>query len=294
MRKLVSFIPIQTNFRIMRHWKRFSVIAAVMVVLAGVWILVHPFNQGIDFSGGVQVEIRTEGQADIEGLRSQLARFSPQIQSVGATGDIVSIYLAQGNMDEREMNAELADLKNALGDRVEFRSTQVVGPRVGADLVRNSIIAVVLAILVMSLYVGLRFQLPMAVGILLSLVHDVTLALFIVNFFRIEFGLIELAALMALAGYSINDTIVIYDRVRENLKRHKGMGRADIIDLSINQTFSRTFLTGSTTVLAVAAIFFLGGPVLRGFSSIIMFGILIGIYSSVFLSTSNLMLFKKV
>jgi preprotein translocase subunit SecF len=294
MFKLVSLIPIKTNFRIMKYWKILSITGTLAVMFAGIWILVRPFNKGIDFSGGVQLEIRTEGPADVEGLRNRLGRFSPQIQSIGSTGDIVSIYLAQGNKDENRMNQELLELKTVLGDSVEYRNTQIVGPKVGADLIKDSIIAVIIAVLAMSLYVGLRFQLPMATGTLLSLTHDVVLALFVVNLLGIEFGLTELAALMALAGYSINDTIVIYDRIRENMKRHKGMPKPDIIDLSLNETFSRTVLTGITTILAVASIYLFGGAVLRGFSSVILFGIFIGIYSSLFLSTSTLMLFKRV
>jgi len=294
MFKLVSLIPIKTNFSIMKYWKAISITSALIVMCAGIWILIHPFNKGIDFSGGVQMEIKTQGHADVEGLRDKLSRFSPQIQSIGTTGDIVSIYLSQGNKSESKINQELLDMKAVLGDSVEYRNTQIVGPKVGADLVNDSIMAVIIAMLVMSIYIGLRFQLPMATGTLLSISHDVVMALFIVNFLGIEFGLTELAALMALAGYSINDTIVIYDRIRENLKRHKGMGRADIIDLSIDETFSRTMLTSATTLLAVAAIYIFGGTVLRGFSSIMLFGIFIGTYSSLFLSTSTLMLFKKV
>jgi len=294
MLKLVSCVPIKTGFRIMRHWKAFAIVGLISVMFAALWIGLTPFNKGIDFSGGVQLEVKTEGKADVEAMRGKLSRFSPQIQSVGATGDMVSIYLAQGNKNEAEMTGELAALKNTLGDGVEYRNTQIVGPKVGADLARDGAIAVILAILVMSLYIGFRFQLPMATGALLSISHDVIIALFVMNLLGIEFGLVELAALMTLAGYSINDTIVIYDRVRENLKRHKGMGKADIIDLSINETFSRTLLTGLTTLLAIGAIYLFGGAVLRGFSSIMLFGILIGIYSSLFLSTSTLMLFKKV
>ena len=294
MFKLIHLIPIKTNFRIMKYWKLISGATGLLVLFAGAWILTHPFNKGIDFSGGVQMEIKTVGQADVEGLRNQLSRFSPQIQSIGTTGDIVSIYLSQGNKTEHEINQELLNMKGVLGESVEYRNTQIVGPKVGADLVNDSIMAVIIAMLIMSIYVGARFQFPMATGTLLSLSHDVILALFAVNILGIEFGLTELAALMALAGYSINDTIVIYDRIRENLKRHKGMGKADIIDLSINETFSRTMLTSLTTLLAVAAIYVFGGAVLRGFSSIMLFGIFIGTYSSLFLSTSTLMLFRKV
>jgi preprotein translocase SecF subunit len=294
MKYLASFIPIETHFKIMRHSRAFAIVAVLMCAGALAFCLVHPFNKGIDFSGGILLELKTDGPADVEDMRDKLAEFSPSIQSLGDAGDIVSVYLAQGNKDERRMNADLAEVKSILGDTVEYRNTQIVGPKVGADLVHSGMLAVVLAILVMSAYIGVRFELPMAVGSILSLSHDVILALFVLNVGGYEFSLTTLAALLTLAGYSINDTVVIYDRIRENLKKRRGLSMAETIDLSINETFSRTILTGVTTILAVASIYFFGGEVLRGFSAVMLFGILIGTYSSVFLSTSTLLLFKKL
>ena len=146
---------------------------------------------------------------------------------------------------------------------------------------------------IISIYIWIRFELPFAVGAGLSLLHDVLLALAMLCITGIEFDLTTLAALLTLAGYSINDTVVIYDRVRENLKKYKSKSLSDVVDLSINETFSRTILTGMTTIFAVLAIYLFGGEVLRGFSAIMLFGIIIGTYSSMFLSTSSLLLFNK-
>ena len=187
----------------------------------------------------------------------------------------------------------MVSVKNILGETVEYRNTQIVGPKVGADLVKNGTLAVLLSILVISIYIWIRFELPFAVGAGLSLLHDVLLALAMLCITGIEFDLTTLAALLTLAGYSINDTVVIYDRVRENLKKYKSKSLSDVVDLSINETFSRTILTGMTTIFAVLAIYLFGGEVLRGFSAIMLFGIIIGTYSSMFLSTSSLLLFNK-
>jgi preprotein translocase SecF subunit len=293
MFKLVKIIPIKTNFKVMRHNTLFAAIALAFA-LASVFILAtKPLNYGIDFSGGLILEVQTQGKADIEEFRRELSRYSPTIQALGDTGDVVSIYLAQGDKNEAEITAELADLKQILGDKVAYRNTQIVGPKVGADLIRNGIIAVLLSILTISLYIGVRFELPFAAGSVISLAHDVLLAMAMLAATGFEFGLTTLAALLTLAGYSINDTVVIYDRIRENMRKYRTKPMAETIDLSINETFSRTVLTGLTTIFAVAAIYLFGGEVLRGFSAVMLFGIIIGTYSSVFISTSTLLLFKK-
>jgi preprotein translocase SecF subunit len=277
----------------MRHAKLFALIGIAATLASIAVIAIRSFNYGIDFSGGVQIEIKTQGRADIETMRKKLGAFSPTIQTVGNAGDVASIYIGGQNRDEASLNAILPEVKSALGDGVEYRNVQVVGPRVGSDLVRDGIISVVLAIIAISLYVGFRFELPFAAGAALSLSHDVIVALAMMSIARYPFDLVTLAALLTLAGYSINDTVVIYDRVRENLNKHKARPVEEIIDLSINETFSRTVLTGFTTILAIAAIYIYGGEALRGFSGIMLFGIVIGTYSSVLLSTSTLLYFRK-
>ncbi|MGN0929111.1 MAG: protein translocase subunit SecF [Alphaproteobacteria bacterium] len=293
MFKLIKLIPIQTHFKIMKKNTIFVSIAVLLVLSSIITLCVKPFNYGIDFTGGVLIEIKTKEVANIEDLRHKLKSFSPQIQSQGDTGDIVSIYLPQGAKDETEISTDLASVKNILGEEVEYRNTQIVGPKVGADLIKNGVLAVLLSILVISIYIWIRFELPFAFGTGISLLHDVLLALAMLCITGIEFDLTTLAALLTLAGYSINDTVVIYDRIRENLKKYKSKSLSEVIDLSINETFSRTVLTGFTTIFAVLAIFFFGGEVLRGFSAVMLFGIIAGTYSSMFISTSSLLLFNK-
>lgn len=293
MFKLIKLIPIQTHFSIMKYNKIFTTIAGLFVIASLYLIATKPFNYGIDFSGGILMEVKTQGVANIEQIRSDLHKFSPEIQSEGTTGDLLSIRLPQGNKNEAEIAIMLNEVKQTLGPTIEYRNTQIVGPKVGSDLVKNSVFAVLLSILAISLYIWARFELPFAVGAGLSLAHDIILALGMIIILRIEFDLTTLASLLTLAGYSINDTVVIYDRIRENLKRYKNKSLSEIIDLSINETFSRTILTGITTIFAVLSILVFGGEVLRGFSSVMLFGIIIGTYSSTLLSTSSLLMFKK-
>lgn len=293
MFKLIKLIPITTHFKIMKYNILFASIAAIFSIIAVVVLFVKPLNYGIDFTGGVLMEIKTAGPADIEKLRLDLKSFSPSIQSQGTDRDIVSIYLPQGNKDEVQISEDLSNVKVILGDNIEYRNTQIVGPKVGADLITGGILAVLLSILVISIYIWIRFELPFAVGTGISLFHDILLALAMLSFTGIEFNLTTLAALLTLAGYSINDTVVIYDRIRENIKKYKSKALKDTIDLSINETFSRTILTSSTTIFAVLAIYLFGGEVLRGFSAVMLFGIIIGTYSSMLISTSTLLLFNK-
>jgi preprotein translocase SecF subunit len=293
MFKLVKLVPIKTDFHIMRHWRAILAVAGLAMLAAIAVIATKSLKFGIDFSGGILLEIKTEGRADIEGLRGRLDEFSPAIQAQGDAGDVVSIYLSQGGKDEEQMAAELASVKKILGDGVEYRNMQIVGPKVGADLVNNGIIAVLLSILVISIYIGIRFEFPMALGSIISLTHDVVMALAMLSLTGFEFDLTTLASLLTLAGYSINDTVVIYDRIRENARKYKGRDTGPLVDLSINETFSRTLLTGFTTMFAIAAIYLFGGEVLRGFSAVMLFGLVVGTYSSMFISTSILMLFSR-
>ncbi len=293
MFKLIKVIPIQTKFKLMKHSVLFALLGIIFSLTSIIIVATNKFNYGIDFTGGVLIEIQTPSKANIEDLRSKLKSFSPTIQSQGDTGDIVSIYLPQENKDEAQITKDLSSVKTILGEEIEYRNTQIVGPKVGADLIKNGILAVLLSILVISIYIWIRFELPFAVGTGLSLLHDVLLALAMLSITGIEFDLTTLAALLTLAGYSINDTVVIYDRVRENIKKYRSKELGDIIDLSINETFSRTLLTGFTTIFAVLAIYLFGGEVLKGFSAVMLFGIIVGTYSSMLISTSSLLLFNK-
>ena len=293
MFKLIKLLPAQVKFNAMKYHKLFVGIAFCFITFSIFTLATKSLNYGIDFSGGVLVEIKTPTIANIEKIRKDLKQFSPEIQSQGDKGDIVSIRLPQGNKNETEITKMLSEVKGILGNEIEYRNTQIVGPKVGADLVKSGTLAVLLSLLIISIYIWARFELPFAIGAGLSLMHDIILAMGMLAFTGLEFNLTTLASLLTLAGYSINDTVVIYDRIRTNLKSHKNSSLKDIINLSIDSTFSRTILTSVTTAFAVLAIFIFGGEVLRGFSAVMLFGIIVGTYSSMLLSTSTLLLFAN-
>ncbi|MBR1544570.1 MAG: protein translocase subunit SecF [Alphaproteobacteria bacterium] len=293
MFKLIKLFPAEIHFNAMKYSKVFIGIACIFLTFAIFTISTKSLNYGIDFSGGILMEIKTNGPANIEKIRKDLKTFSPEIQSQGDAGDIVSIRLPQGNKDEAQISEMLNNVKSILGDNVEYRNTQIVGPKVGADLIKSGTLAVVLSILIIAIYIWARFELPFAIGAGISLLHDVILAIGMLAFTGLEFNLTTLASLLTLAGYSINDTVVIYDRIRTNLKLYRNKSLKDVINLSIDTTFSRTVLTSVTTMFAVLAIFIFGGEVLRGFSAVMLFGIIVGTYSSMLLSTSTLLFFPE-
>ena len=293
MFKLIKLLPAQVKFNAMKYHKLFVGIAFCFIAFSIFTLATKSLNYGIDFSGGVLIEIKTPTIANIEKIRKDLKQFSPEIQSQGDKGDIVSIRLPQGNKNETEITKMLSEVKGILGNEIEYRNTQIVGPKVGADLVKSGTLAVLLSLLIISIYIWARFELPFAIGAGLSLMHDIILAMGMLAFTGLEFNLTTLASLLTLAGYSINDTVVIYDRIRTNLKSHKNSSLKDIINLSIDSTFSRTILTSVTTAFAVLAIFIFGGEVLLGFSAVMLFGIIVGTYSSMLLSTSTLLLFAN-
>ncbi len=293
MFKLIKLLPNKTNFNIIKYNKFFVMLATVFVCTSIYLLTTKSFNYGIDFSGGVLVEIKTAEPTNIETIREKLKSFSPEIQSEEGSNNLFSIHLPQKNKTDAEITSMLLEVKKILGENIEYRNTQIVGPKVSGELIYDSIIAISLVLLVISLYIWLRFELPFAIGAGLSLLHDILLALGMLLITRLEFNLTTLASLLTLIGYSINDTVVIYDRIRENLKLHKAKPIEEVINLSINETFSRTILTSITTFLAVLTIFLFGGEVLRGFSGVMLFGIVAGTYSSTFLSTSSLVIFSK-
>ena len=293
MFKLIKLLPNKTNFNIIKYNKFFVMLATLLVCTSIYLLTTKSFNYGIDFSGGVLVEIKTAEPTNIETIREKLKSFSPEIQSEEGSNNLFSIHLPQKNKTDAEITSMLLEVKKILGENIEYRNTQIVGPKVSGELIYDSIIAISLVLLVISLYIWLRFELPFAIGAGLSLLHDILLALGMLLITRLEFNLTTLASLLTLIGYSINDTVVIYDRIRENLKLHKAKPIEEIINLSINETFSRTILTSITTFLAVLTIFLFGGEVLRGFSGVMLFGIVAGTYSSTFLSTSSLVIFSK-
>jgi preprotein translocase subunit SecF len=260
---------------------------SIVLTLASIGLfLVVGLNYGIDFSGGVLIEARTQGPADLSGMRAKLNSLGlgdVSLQGFGSPEDVLIRLPRQPGDDKAQMRG-VNVVRDALGQGVEFRRTEVVGPKVGSELIRAGVWATVLALIAIAIYVWFRFEWQFGVGAMLSTIHDSVTIVGLFALLQLEFNLTTLAAILTIAGYSINDTVVIYDRVRETMRKYKTMDFRQLINLSLNETLSRTILTVSTTALAVLSLLIFGGEVLRGFSIAMLWGIVIGTYSSLFIA----------
>ena len=291
MRSL-RLIPPDTNFRFIALRKRAYVVSILLILASAVSLGVQGLNFGIDFVGGTLIEVRTEGPADIAGMRqtlSALDRGEVGLQEFGQPTDVL-IRIQQQPGGDAAQQATVAAVKEALGDSVEeYRRVEVVGPKVGGELIEAGVISVALALLAIMAYIWFRFEWQFGVGAVLALAHDVITTVGIFSILQLEFNLSTVAAVLTIAGYSINDTVVVFDRVRENLRRYKTLPMVDLLNRSVNETLSRTVMTSVTTLLALLALFFLGGEVIRDFAFAMIWGVIIGTYSSVWIASATLL-----
>jgi preprotein translocase SecF subunit len=280
---LIRFFPIAPNLDFVG--KRMAMLAASAgLVLASLLLFaILGLNFGVDFRGGILIEVKTRGPADLGDMRSRLGALGlgeVTLQEFGADDEVL-INLQRQAGDESAQGAAVEVVKEALGASVmEYRRTEFVGPKVGEELKIAGALATVLAILGIALYVWFRFEWQFALAALVSLIHDVIAMIGFFALTQIEFNLATLAAVLTVAGYSINDTVVVFDRVREALRKYKKMPLLELLNMSVNQTLSRTILTSFTTLLALIALAVFGGAVIRGFSTSLIWGILVGTYSS--------------
>src|SRR5215469_11921315 len=261
-----------------------------LTVASVVLFLTVGLNYGIDFSGGVLVEARTQGPADLGAMRVKLNGLGlgeASLQGFGSP-DAVLIRMPRQPGDDKAQMKGVNSVRQTLGSSVEFRRVEVVGPKVGSELIAAGVKATILALLAIAAYVWFRFEWPFGVGAMLSTIHDSATTVGLFALLQLEFNLTTLAAILTIAGYSINDTVVIYDRVRETMRKHKSMDFRTLINKSLNETLSRTILTVSTTALAVLSLLLFGGEVLRGFSIAMLWGIVVGTYSSLFIAAPML------
>jgi preprotein translocase subunit SecF len=282
MRKL-RLIKDNTKFDFIGRRLLFLGFSAALILLSFGLMATRGINFGVDFRGGILIEARTNGPADIGALRTRLNGLGlgeVGLQEFGAPTDVL-INFGEQPGGERAQLAAIEKVKGELGDTVaEYRRIEVVGPKVGAELVRGGIIATLLAMGAIAAYVWFRFEWQFGVAALLSLIHDVITTMGLFSLLQFEFNLPTLAAVLTIAGYSINDTVVIFDRVREDLRKYKKMPLADLLNHAINATLSRTVLTGMTTLLVLLALVIFGGEVIRGFAIAMIWGVLIGTFSS--------------
>lgn len=295
---LIKLLPVKTNFRFMRYAK-LALAVSTLLTVASLVVTVYPgkppcggLNCGIDFRGGTVLELTTKTPADLGLVRSTISGRGlgdVQVQAFGSATDVlVRFETPEGQNPATVVSSVQADLTRALGE-VKFVRTEVVGPKVSGELFRNGVIALLLGIGLMMLYIWFRFGLSFGIGAMAALVHDVALTFGLFAVTGMEFSLNTVAAILTIIGYSVNDTVVVLDRVRENLRKYKRLPLADVIDLSINETLSRTVITGLTGLMALGVLAAFGGETLFGFSIAMMFGIAVGTYSSFFVAATVLL-----
>lgn len=285
--KIFSWVTKDTNIDFLRP-RKWTYSASVLMVIASFLLMFFKgFNYGIDFSGGVLMEIKSENRINVEEIRQKLSVLDLdelKLQSIGEEGNELSIRAQADNANEESQRIAIKNIKEILGDSYEYRRVESVGPQVGDELKRAGVVSSIIAILAICAYVWFRFEWQFALGALLGLFHDIIITVGCLSLFDFDISLTTVAAVLTLAGYSINDTVVNYDRIRENLRKYKKMSQYDLINKSINDIFSRTILTGLTTLCAAIALFAFGGDALRSFSFVILFGVIIGTYSSIYIS----------
>ena len=291
--KPLNLVPADVDIAFITKRKLFFLLSALVIAASVGLTLTKGLNFGIDFKGGILIEVRTEGPADIADMRGKLSTLGLgdiSLQEFGEVTDVL-IRIQRQEGDETAQQQAVNAVKGALDDGVTYRRTEFVGPQVSEELLEDGIMAVSLAILAILVYIWFRFEWQFGVGAVVALMHDMITTIGIFALMGFEFNLSTVAAVLTIAGYSINDTVVVYDRVRENLRKYKTMPLDELLNLSINNTLSRTIITYVTTLLALLALFFLGGEVIRDFSFAMIWGMLVGTYSSICIAVPLLLYF---
>jgi preprotein translocase SecF subunit len=283
----LTFIPPDTRIDFVGQRAITWFVSAFLTLAPLALVAMVGLNLGIDFQGGTLIEIKTkDATANLADLRSKmngLGLGEVQIQGFGAPDEVLIRIASQPT--EAEQQVSIAKVKKALGDTVEYRRTEIVGPTISSELVAGGTVAVVVAMIGILIYVWFRFEWQFAVAAIASLVHDVTATIGLYSLLQLEFNVSSIAAILTIIGYSLNDKVVIFDRIRENLRKYKRMPMVELLDLSINEMLSRAVLTHVTTFLAMLPFLFFGGETIYGFAVAMCFGIVIGAYSSIFVAS---------
>ncbi|MCC0043772.1 MAG: protein translocase subunit SecDF [Brucellaceae bacterium] len=294
-RGVIKFVPDNTRIGFMRFRNIAFTVSSALAILSAVLFFTVQMNMGIDFRGGSLIEVQAKQEtANIGDVRSRLAELNlgeVQVQEFGSPKDLLIRIGAQDGGDTAEQSALLL-VQNELESDYDFRRVEVVGPTISAELAQAGTIAVIAALFAMLVYIWLRFEWQFAIGAIAATLHDVVMVIGFYVVTGLEFNLSSIAAVLTVVGYSINDTVVVYDRIRENLRKYKKMPLSDLIDLTVNQTLSRTTLTAATTLVALIALWLFGGEVIASFTLAMIFGVVIGTYSSIFIAGPLLILFK--
>lgn len=290
--KIFSWIIKDTTIDFLKLRKLGYAISVLLIIASIVSIAVKGFNFGIDFSGGVLIDVKSKvGTINVDQVREMLKPLNLDeltLQAVGQDGNQLMIRAQADNANEESQRIAVNQIKEILGQDYTFERIESVGPQVGDELKMSGILASIFACVAISIYVWFRFEWRFALGALIGLFHDVLVTVGLLSMMHFEFSLTTIAAILTLAGYSVNDTVVTYDRIRENLQKFKKMPQYDLLNKSINDIFSRTILTSLTTLFASIALLIFGGEALRSFAFVITAGVVIGTYSSIYVSVAVL------
>lgn len=279
-----------TNFDFLKYKKFFILFSTFLVFFSFILILTKGLNFGVDFKGGTTIEIRLEKKIDIEKIRNSLSKSKINNFSVKEFGTANDLLIYTDN------SISPSDIKNFLEkdlkEKITIRKIETVGPKVGSELIKSAIYSVLLCLIAIFLYLWFRFEWQFSLGGIVALFHDLIITVGVFALLGLQFDLSIIAALLTILGYSINDTVIIYDRIRENLKKDSSSELSILVNESLNNTLSRTLKTSGTTLLSIVAVLIFGGEVLRGFAFAITFGIIIGTYSSIYIASPIVMFFK--
>ena len=286
--KTIKLIKHNTNIQFLK-FKKATLIMSITICFFSIFSLfLNGLNFGIDFKGGTLIEVSSENSINISNVRSVLSSLNlgdVQIQNFGSEKNILVRIEASSSENN---SSSLSKITNQLILFGKIQRTEVVGPKISSELIQKGILAIISAVGLMLFYIWIRFEWQFSLGAVLALIHDVIITIGIFSFFQIEFNLSIIAALLTIIGYSMNDTVVVYDRIRENLRKYKKQDLYDLINISINQTLSRTVLTSFTTLLALFSLYIFGGQVIKGFTLAMIIGVFIGTYSSTFIASQLL------
>ena len=283
------------NINFVSNFRKANIISVFFFLTSVLFIIFKGLNYGIDFKGGTLIELRTDSSIDASSIRSTLSSMDLgdiNVKKFGKDGDYLIKVEQKSSNDNSLIPIIKTNLSDNLNTEVNFRRVENVGPKVSSELLESSVIAISLALAAMLFYIWVRFEWQFSIGSIIALFHDVVITLGIFSVLSLEINLSIIAAVLTIVGYSMNDTVVIYDRIRENLYKYSKINISEVANLSINETLSRTIITSATTLLALLSIYILGGEILRGFSFAMILGVLIGTYSSIFVASPILKLLK--
>jgi len=277
-----------------KYYNKFNILSVSLVIVSLLLLTFKGLNFGIDFKGGTLIELRSsDAKINVSTLRDSLSQINLGDVSVKNFGNESDFLIKFENNENKNIISEIKNnLDKSFGNNFNFRRVENVGPKVSAELLRSGVIAISVALFLMLVYIWIRFEWQFSLGAIVALFHDVIVTLGIFSLLGLEINLSIIAAVLTIVGYSMNDTVVIFDRVRENLRKYSDIKIFELTNISINETLSRTLITSITTLLALLSIFFFGGEVLKGFSLAMIFGVIFGTYSSIYIANTVLVRLK--